>query len=316
MVAGLIVCLLGMSAWVAPAAPAATAATSAGHIDVAQVGGLIDPIQIDFLSRAVASADREGAVALVLQLNSGGGVISPSVLHRLTNAITASRVPVAVWVGPNGSRALGAAYAIFEAAPLRGMAPGTGIGQSVNRSLNDTEAAAQGRVVPTLDQATFGDFVVNLDGLSVDGHVLHTAKVVHVDGEPRRQPTVGVRFEKLSLVEQLLHTAASPSVAYLMLLIGLLLIALEFFTIGVGLAAAPWSWAPMGSACCRSGCGRWCSSASPCSGSVSTCRPACPGRGVPSGWCAWWSAPSGCTTAVFTSHRWPTPRGYWGRRCS
>ncbi len=79
---------------------------------------------------------------------------------------------------------------------------------------------------------------MNLDGLRVDGHVLHTAKVVHVNGEPRRAPTVGVRFEKLSLLQQLLHTAASPSVAYLMLLIGLLLIALEFFTIGVGLAAA------------------------------------------------------------------------------
>jgi membrane-bound serine protease (ClpP class) len=245
-----------MSAWAAPVAraegtpptaPAATAPT--GRIDVVQVGGLIDPIQIDFLRHAVASADRGPAVALVLQLNSGGGVISPAVLDRLTAAISASPVPVAVWVGPDGSRALGAAYAIFQAAALRGMAPGTGIGDALspaagppdplaNRTLNDTEAAAQGRVTGVLDQATFGDFVVNLDGLKVDGHVLHTAKVVRVNGEPRRAPTVAVRFEKLSLVEQLLHTAASPSVAYLMLLIGLLLIALEFFTIGIGLAAA------------------------------------------------------------------------------
>ena len=267
MVAGLIVSLLGMSAWAAPGSLAAptspakaappTAPTStptspaptAGRIDVVQVGGLIDPIQVDFLRHAVVSANRGPAIALVLQMNSGGGVVSPSVLRRLTAAIEASPVPVAVWVGPNGSRALGAAFAIFQAAALRGMAPGTGIGDAlplpgaapdplVGRTLDDTEAAAQGRVMAVLDQATFGDFVVNLDGLKVDGVVLHTAKVVRVSGEPRRQPTVGVRFEKLSLVEQLLHTAASPSVAYLMLLIGLLLIALEFFTAGVGLAAA------------------------------------------------------------------------------
>jgi membrane-bound serine protease (ClpP class) len=103
------------------------------------------------------------------------------------------------------------------------------------RVVDDTEAANEGITTPALDQATFGDFVVNMDGMRVDGHVLHTAKVVHVNGEPRRQPTVSVQFQKLSLIEQLLHTAASPSVAYLMLLIGLLLIAMDFFTGGVGL---------------------------------------------------------------------------------
>ena len=44
-------------------------------------------------------------------------------------------------------------------------------------------------------------------------------------------------FRKLTLIQQLLHTAASPSVAYLLLLIGMLLAALEFFTAGIGIAA-------------------------------------------------------------------------------
>ncbi len=182
-------------------------------------------------------------MALVVQLDSGGGVVSDAVLQRLAGTIAGSPVPVAVWVGPNGSRALGAAAVIFRAAALRGMAPRTRAGDApppdplAGRILSDSQAAAQGITTPTLNQPTLGDFVVNLDGQQVGGQTLHTATVVQANGQPRRQPIVSVRFEKLNLVQQLLHTAASPSVAYLMLLIGLLLIAMEFFTGGVGIGA-------------------------------------------------------------------------------
>jgi membrane-bound serine protease (ClpP class) len=123
------------------------------------------------------------------------------------------------------------------------MAPGTRVGNGAppdplaGRTLDAGQAAAQGLTTQNLNQPTLGDFIVNLDGLQVGTHSLHTAAVVQSNGQPRRQPNVAVRFEKLNLVQQLLHTAASPSVAYLMLLIGLLLIALEFFTAGVGIAA-------------------------------------------------------------------------------
>jgi membrane-bound serine protease (ClpP class) len=273
MVVGLLAVVLGTAAWTAPDAVHATApavatteltqngpgvgapptfpttktkttSTPSGHIDVVQVNGLIDPIQADFLRGAVASADRGVAVALVVQLNSGGSVISPAALHSLAAVITDSPVPVAVWVGPNGDRAYGAAYVIFQAAALRGMAAETRVGNApttdplAGRTVDSTQAAQQGLVTPGLNQPTLGDFVVNLDGQKIDGRTLHTAEVVRVNGQPRRQPTVAVRFEKLSLIQQLLHTAASPSVAYLMLLIGLLLIALDFFTGGVGIGVA------------------------------------------------------------------------------
>lgn len=230
-----------------PTVPPITAPSQAvvtGNIDVVQVTSLIDPVEVNFLRNAVKGAADSGSLALVLQLDSGGGVVSSSALASLTSTIAGSKVPVAAWVGPNGSHALGQAYAIFQAAGLRGMAPGTRVGDAVvpgplqGRTVNDTDAAARQITTPHLNQATFGDFVVNLDGIQVGGETLHTAKVVHLNGEPRRQPTVSVVFEKLSLVEQLLHTAASPSVAYLMLLIGLLLIALDFFTGGVGIGTA------------------------------------------------------------------------------
>ncbi|HEX9547372.1 MAG TPA: NfeD family protein [Acidimicrobiales bacterium] len=211
------------------------------HIDVVQINGLIDPIEADFLRRSTSAAAAGGAVALVVQLSSGGGVVSQRRIDTLTSAIAAAPVPVAIWVGPNGSRAHGAAYAIWRAAPLRGVAPGTRIGRApspdplAGRSIPAPEALATG--VATISAPTLGDFVVSLDGQSVGGRILHTAEVVRTNGQPRRQPTVDTRFKKVGLLQQLLHTAASPSVAYLLLVIGLLLVALEFFTAGVGIAA-------------------------------------------------------------------------------
>lgn len=56
------------------------------------------------------------------------------------------------------------------------------------------------------------------------------------DTELRREPLTQVRFRGLSLLDQLMHTVASPPVAYLMLVIGLFLIVFEFYSIGIGIA--------------------------------------------------------------------------------
>jgi membrane-bound serine protease (ClpP class) len=208
---------------------------------VVQLNGLIDPIEADFLLQSIRAATEEKAVALVVQLNSRGGVISGTTLETVTSTIAHSPVPVAEWVGPNGSRAYGSAYSIFRAAPLRGVAPGTRVGNApppdplAERTLSAEQALAQGAA--TISAPTLGDFVVDLDGQKVNGQTLDTAEVVQANGEARRRPTVDTHFKSLGLVHQLLHTAASPSVAYLFLVIGLLLAALEFFTAGIGIAA-------------------------------------------------------------------------------
>jgi membrane-bound serine protease (ClpP class) len=106
----------------------------------------------------------------------------------------------------------------------------------MGRAMGSGEALATG--VANVSAPTLGDFIVGLDGKVVNGEVLHTAAVVRGSGgQPRRVPTVVARFKKPSLLEQLLHTAASPSVAYLLTVIGLLLVVLEFYTAGIGIAA-------------------------------------------------------------------------------
>jgi membrane-bound serine protease (ClpP class) len=84
---------------------------------------------------------------------------------------------------------------------------------------------------------TLGEFVVGLDGREVGGAVLRTAR--DAEGEPgRREAASEVRFAKLRLVERLFHTAALPSVAYVLLMAGLLLLVFEFFSAGIGVAGA------------------------------------------------------------------------------
>src|SRR5438094_2678311 len=122
----------------------------------------------------------------------------------------------------------GAAARVALAAPIVGAAPGTRIG---GRRIADLD-------VPVIDAPTLGDFIVALDGRQVAGRTLHTAEVVQRSGGPRRQPSVVVAFAKPGLVARLLHTVASPAVAWLLLVVGLLLAVFEFFTAGVGVAAA------------------------------------------------------------------------------
>ena len=113
-----------------------------------------------------------------------------------------------------------------------------------NHALSPSEAVRVGatnRVCPAVPGCpTLGDFIVNLDGTTVHtaaGPVkLSTARVVGHGTGRRRQPNQVIRFSKLDLTGQAVHTLTSSSIAYLLLVVGLALIVFEFFTISVGLA--------------------------------------------------------------------------------
>ncbi|MGI8685640.1 MAG: NfeD family protein [Acidimicrobiales bacterium] len=215
---------------------AASAQERARHVDVIEVIGLVDLVQVDFVSDALHDAEKGGAEALVIQVNSRGGIVDRADLDVLAFRVAHAEVPVAVWVGPSGGRAIGPAFELVGAAGVTGTAARTRIGPT-GRAVRAEEALEQGLV--DLSAPTLGDFVVELDGREVGGKTLETAEVIRTPGEdPRRRPTVEVRFAKLGLIARLLHSAASPSVAYLLFAAGLALIILELYTAGIGMAAA------------------------------------------------------------------------------
>ena len=225
-------------------APTAARAAPKQAVDVIEVSGRVDPIVADFITDSVRTAERDHSEVLVVQLDSPGDLLSTSQLNALTHRLAGAAVPVAVWVGASGARAYGGGARLADVAPVVGIAPGSHIGQCpdcrVRPGLRTTRSLSAGRAAARkavdLISPTIGDFIVDLDGRTVNGHTLQTARVVQRGGQPRREPSVDVRFAKLALLPRLLHTVASPSVAYLLLMAGMLLIVFEFFTVGVGLA--------------------------------------------------------------------------------
>ncbi|MBW3536431.1 MAG: hypothetical protein KY395_01500 [Actinobacteria bacterium] len=206
------------------AGPDAGAQGQRDHINVLGVNGLVDSVVVDSVSDAVARAERDGAIALVLQVDSTGAVVSRRTLDALIDRLDSTEVPVGVWIGPAGASADHAAAELLRPADLRGRAPGTSIGEPATDSI--------------VDAPTLGDFIVSLDGVDTRAGRLSTAEVeVNEDGQPRRRPTVEVRFVEAPLMARLLHIVASPAVSYLLLLAGIGLILLELFSLGGGLAA-------------------------------------------------------------------------------
>lgn len=194
------------------------------HVNVLGVNGLIDSVVVDSIHDAVTKAEREHALALVLQVDSTGAVVSRTQLDRLVHRLLTTKIPIGVWVGPAGASAENATHELLGPADLVGRAPGATI-RPAKRSITD---------VPTL-----GDFIVSLDGVQSRAGRLITAEVeVNEEGQPRRKPTVDVRFVEAPLMARLLHIVASPAISYLLLLAGAGLVLLELFSLGGGLAAA------------------------------------------------------------------------------
>jgi membrane-bound serine protease (ClpP class) len=235
------------------------AAADLAPVDVLQVSGLVDEIVVDQIDQAIERASTNGAQALILQMNTRGSVVGRGEMSRLYQRIGDADVPVAIWVGPSGARLYGLPAQLIAAADATGMSPGARVGNGGTplfaaaagtelaglfellrtdtygfdeaRELGITKVTSSDEGVPSIRNMVYG-----LNGLEADGVTLHTAvERVNDEGGIANDITT-VRFHKLGLTAQLFHTAASPPVTYLFLLIGLCLLLFEFFTAGIGVA--------------------------------------------------------------------------------
>lgn len=213
----------------------------ADTIQVLEVTGAIDKIEASFIKSSLNRAKDHRAALVVIQLNSSATRISDDELVALSDAIKKSQVPVAVWVGPSGARATNAAVALVEAADISAISPKSHVG-NYPRAQHETlrghgitgdKAVESGAIL--VSAPVLGDLLVELDGKTLKNQELDTARVVRTKQGPRREVSIPTVFSKPALMDRLLHTVSSPAVTYLLLLIGLLLIAFEYFSSGVGL---------------------------------------------------------------------------------
>jgi len=90
------------------------------------VDDTIQPITEEYIERAIAQADQNKDQALLIELNTPGGLLEST--RSIIEKIVASPVPVIIYVTPSGSRAASAGFFILESADVAVMAPGTNTG--------------------------------------------------------------------------------------------------------------------------------------------------------------------------------------------
>lgn len=219
-----------------------------GRVSVIKVEGLIDPVMASFIERSIEDGEAAGVVAVVLQINSDGAVISDARMERLARTMSESSVTVAAWVGPSGSSALGGAAQIVGAADHIGVSPGSKLGKTgdlvvpedllkpefvaakdrLRTGTIDAEQSRDLKVGPPQPADVIGTFLIDIPGFD--------SEQTTVDGKVETKPLTVPVFSALPVQDQLFHTVASPPAAYLLLLIGLALIVFELYTAGVGVA--------------------------------------------------------------------------------
>jgi membrane-bound serine protease (ClpP class) len=230
-------------------------------VDKLVLADTIQPISQDQLERAVARANADGAQALLVELNTPGGLLDST--RIMAGAILSSRVPVIVYVSPAGARAGSAGFFLLEAADIAAMAPGTNAGaahpvlefggqpdatmsQKIendaeaflrsyvtrrNRNAEAAAAAVQSSHSYTAEEALnqhLVDLIANNDDELLS--TLNGREITRLDGTKLTLHLSGARIELLrpSLRDQLLGWLINPNIALLFLVGGALLIYLEF----------------------------------------------------------------------------------------
>jgi len=230
-------------------------------VDKLVLDDTIQPVSADEVTRALDRANSDGASALLIEMNTPGGLLES--MRDMVGAILRSRVPVIVYVGPSGARAGSAGFFILESADVAAMAPGTEAGaahpifefggqpdttemQKVendaeaflrsyvskrNRNTDAAVAAVQSSHSYTAEESLnqhLIDLIANSDSDLLNS--LGGREITRMDGSKVTLHLGGARVQLLrkSLRDGLLGWLVDPNIALLFLVGGALLIYLEF----------------------------------------------------------------------------------------
>jgi membrane-bound serine protease (ClpP class) len=226
---------------------------SSGPVVVADVRGPLDQRTIDYLRDAV---ETPGAHLVILQIDAPG--IASGDPEPLYQSIRETDTPTAVWVGPDGAEAYGGAGRLVLEVDVAGAAPGASIGlfDPLVAGGEPTGCNLEASVCAAFDTAfeitedgpnpgfidevvpTIGQFIAAFDGLEVRGTVLETVMPLEGDVDDVIVPSVVVRFTKPGLFTRFLRLSIRPEATFFFLVVGLVLVAFEFYAAGAGVAAA------------------------------------------------------------------------------
>lgn len=225
-----------------------------------QLTGVVDPFVADYLERGIADAAAAGDAAVLIQIDTPGGLDSS--MRQITEAILAADIPVIGYVAPSGARAASAGAFVLMATPIAAMAPGTNVGAATpvgidgatgsDKAVQDAAAYMRslaehrGRnadvaasfvtdAVSISAEQALDDGVIELIAAS-DAQLLEDVdgRPVEVDGTTVTLHTAGATIvdEDLGGFVGFLHGLLDPNLAFIFFWVGLALIVLEVLVPG------------------------------------------------------------------------------------
>jgi len=245
-------------------AAAAAARAQQPVVEKLVLDGTIQPVSAGMLDRAIARANHDNASALLIEMDTPGGLVDS--MRTMAGAILGSRVPVIVYVAPAGARAGSAGFFLLESADIAAMAPGTNAGaahvvfeggkpdETMSQKVeNDAEAFLRSYVTRrnrntdaaiaavasshsyTAEEAQTQrliDVIAANDAQLLDA--IDGRQITRMDGSKLVLHTKNARIEVVqpTVRENLLGWLVNPNIALLLLVGGALLIYLEFNTPG------------------------------------------------------------------------------------
>jgi membrane-bound serine protease (ClpP class) len=105
------------------------------EIDVLTIKGTINPVLVDYVKRGIETAEDSGAEAVIIQMDTPGGL--DTAMRDIIQEIVNSRVPVVVYISPSGARAASAGLYITLSAHVAAMSTNTATGAATPISLGE-----------------------------------------------------------------------------------------------------------------------------------------------------------------------------------
>ena len=247
------------------AVTALAAAPSKRRVIAVNVDGMISPITAEIIGNALDQANRENAAAVLIRLNTPGGLMDAS--REITSKMVTSPVPVIAYVTPSGGRAASAGFFLLEAADVDAMAPGTNTGASspvlltgemdaTMRKKVENDASAWLRSIvtkrghnPDLAEQTIREAKAFSEKEALDDHLVDLIEpderqlfedldgrtVTRFDGRTQTLHTKNAEIVdyRRSARERIIDAVSDPNVGFILLALGALGIYAEFSAPGL-----------------------------------------------------------------------------------
>ena len=252
--------LIGLTfAW-----PIIAYAQAGAHVDVITVTGTIDTWVDGYVNRGIGVAEQDGAEALVIVLDTPGGALGA--MQNITTRMLNARVPIVVFVYPQGAWAGSAGTFITMAANIAAMAPGTTIGaahpvdssgQNISSDERDKVTNFSVSIIQNLAKQrghnadwagrAVKDSIAATAQEALDLHVIDVIAsdpndlMNKIDGKTVKTAAgeftlktlrAGINNVDMNPAELILHTVVDPTIAAFLLSLGLLALVVEVYNPG------------------------------------------------------------------------------------